>query len=414
MEKLKQKIKDFLIYTQRYTHTDMIYLAKGGFWLTLGQIISTGASFLLAVAFANLLDPVTYGNYKYILSLVGILGIFSLPAMGTAIIQAVARGLEGSFYTAFKTKLKWGLLGSLTALGLASYYFLRGNYLLSIPLLISAIFLPLMEASRVWGSFLGGRKLFNIQVKFNSLNRILSVSIMITTLFLTKNLLWLIAVYFVSNTFLNFFFYLITKGKFQPNKKEDPQTLSYGKHLSLMGIIGTIANYLDRILIFHYLGAGEVAIYSFAIYPPEQIKGFFKNIRPLALPKLSQKSKQEIKKTFFKKIIKFFLALLPITVAYIITAPFLYKLIFPQYSQAVPYSQIFAISLIFTPILPISVLESQMAIKEKYTITLFSGFSRIFLMSSLVLFYGIWGVIIGWVLARFLTFLLALWSIKRL
>ena len=414
MEKLKQKIKDFLIYTQRYTHTDMIYLAKGGFWLTLGQIISTGASFLLAVAFANLLDPVTYGNYKYILSLVGILGIFSLPAMGTAIIQAVARGLEGSFYTAFKTKLKWGLLGSLTALGLASYYFLRGNYLLSIPLLISAIFLPLMEASRVWGSFLGGRKLFNIQVKFNSLNRILSVSIMITTLFLTKNLLWLIAVYFVSNTFLNFFFYLITKGKFQPNKKEDPQTLSYGKHLSLMGIIGTIANYLDRILIFHYLGAGEVAIYSFAIYPPEQIKGLLKNVKPLALPKLSQKSKQEIKKTFFKKIIKFFLALLPITVAYIITAPFLYKLIFPQYSQAVPYSQIFAISLIFTPILPISVLESQMAIKEKYTITLFSGFSRIFLMSSLVLFYGIWGVIIGWVLARFLTFLLALWSIKRL
>ena len=127
MQRLKAKIKNFLIWSQKYTQTDMVYLAKGGFWLTLGNIISSASVFLLAIAFANLLDSTTYGNYKYILSLVGILIIFTLTGTKFAIPQAVARGLEGSFYTGFKTKLKWGVLGSLSAIGLAGYYFLQGN-----------------------------------------------------------------------------------------------------------------------------------------------------------------------------------------------------------------------------------------------------------------------------------------------
>ena len=86
-----------------------------------------------------------------------------------------------------------------------------------------------------------------------------------------------------------FYFFKITLNKFPPNQNHDPETISYGKHLSFTGIIGTVATYLDRLLIFHYLGAVEVAIYSIAIAPPEQIKNLFKNIPTLAMPKLAQK-----------------------------------------------------------------------------------------------------------------------------
>ena len=252
--KLKIKIHHLLIWSQKYTKTDNIYLAKGGFWLTLGQIISSAAAFLLAIAFANLLDPTTYGNYKYILSLMGLLGIFALTGVGTAVTQAAARGLEGSFYTGFKTKLKWGILGSLVAIGGAIYYWLRGNELLPIPLLISAVFLPLMLASGIYVSLLTGRKLFNIQVKYSALSQVISAGALIAALFLTKNLFWLIAVYFVSHTFSNYFFYVLTKFRFKPNKKEDPKTLSYGKHLSIMGVVAKFAGQLDKILLFHFLG----------------------------------------------------------------------------------------------------------------------------------------------------------------
>ena len=174
---LKIKIRRLLVWSQKYTQTDMVYLAEGGFWLTLGQMVSTAASFLLAIAFANLLDPITYGNYRYVLSLIGMLSVLTLTGMGIAITQATARGLEGSFYTGFKTKLKWGLLASLASIGLAGYYWLQGNNLLPIPLLISATFLPLMQASQVYKDLLIGKKLFDIQTKYSTLSQIISSGI---------------------------------------------------------------------------------------------------------------------------------------------------------------------------------------------------------------------------------------------
>ena len=73
IKKIKEKIYNLLRWSEKYTKTDMVYLAHGGFWLSFGQIISSLSSFLLAIAFANLLPKETYGNYKYILSIASIL-----------------------------------------------------------------------------------------------------------------------------------------------------------------------------------------------------------------------------------------------------------------------------------------------------------------------------------------------------
>ena len=62
---LKQRIYKGLKWSQKYTQTDMVYLAKGGFWLGMGQIITGLASFLLTLAFANLVPKETFGTYKH-------------------------------------------------------------------------------------------------------------------------------------------------------------------------------------------------------------------------------------------------------------------------------------------------------------------------------------------------------------
>ena len=414
-EKTKSLVYSLLKKSERYTQTDMIYLAKGGFWLTLGQIISTAASFLLAIAFANLLDPVTYGNYKYVLSLAGILSISTLIGMRTAITQATARGFEGSFYSGFKEKLKFGVLGSIIAIGLAGYYFLRGNYILPIPLLLTAIFLPITHASGVYGSFLLGKKLFNVQVKYNTLTKVISTLSLILTLFLTKNLFWLIAVYFISNAFLNYFFYLITRKKNQPNKKEHPETLSYGKHLSLMTVISGVANHLDKIFLFTLMGSGQLAIYSFAMLVPNQIISILKNINVLALPKFSIKSKQEIKTTLIQKFWKLLFLIATIIAAYIILAPYFYKIFFPQYLASVPYSQLLIFSLIgYSSILFTTSFEAKVKKKELYLLQTLPSFVRILFLIFLIPIFGIWGVVATVVITKIFTLILSLILFRKI
>ena len=404
IKELKQKIYNLLRWSEKYTKTDMVYLTKGGSWLTLGNIVSSASSFLLAIAFANLLPKETYGIYKYILSIAGILAIPTLSGMGTAITQAVARGYEGSFLPALKTKIRWGLLGGLASLALAGYYYFNDNTTLTISFLITAVFLPFMNSFGTYNALLQGRKLFGISTKYGIISQIIAIAILIATLFFTKNLFLIILAYFASWTILRFIFLKITLKNFPPNLNQDPQTLSYGKHLSLINVLNAIAGQLDKILLFHFLGSAPLAIYSFAIAPPEQIKGLLKSIQPLALPKFAQKDKEEIKKTIFKKTGKFFLILIPVTAFYIIIAPFLYKIFFPQYLDSIFYSQIFAISLLTAiATLPVAALQSQMAKKQLYQWNIYGSLLQILLLFVFVWSYGLWGVILARVITRFIN-----------
>ncbi|MFH1575611.1 MAG: oligosaccharide flippase family protein [Candidatus Nealsonbacteria bacterium] len=381
--------------SQKYTGTDNVYLFKGGFWLTLGHAISLGSSFLLAIAFANLLDPVVYGNYKYALSLFGMLEIFSLVGMKTAISQAVARGLEGSFYTGFKTQLKFGFFGSLAAVAGAAYYWIRGNEILPIPLLLAAVFLPLMYASRVYLSFLEGKKLFDVQTTYSTINQVFFVAVIICALFFTKNPFWLIAVYLIAHTLSNYALYIITELKYRPNKNKDPETISYGFHISLMGVISQSATYLDKILIFTFIGAGELAVYSFASIFPEQIQNILGKISTLAMPKLAPKSHEEIRTNIMKKVWQLSLVTVVVIVFFVVLAPFLYKIFFPQYLASIRYSQALIFSLISFPATLLgTAFQAKMMKKELYLIKI-APFINIILLAILVPFYGVWGAIIS-------------------
>ena len=129
---IKQKLYNLLRRSEKYTKTDMVYLFKGGSWLTLGNIISSVSALLLTIAFANLITKETFGSYKYILSFVGILSIPTLFGMGTAVVRAVARGHEGSLISALKMKIRWGFWGSLIGILLSGYYYFQGNGILAI------------------------------------------------------------------------------------------------------------------------------------------------------------------------------------------------------------------------------------------------------------------------------------------
>jgi O-antigen/teichoic acid export membrane protein len=409
----KNWLYQFLRKTQKYTETDNVYLAKHGSWLFSGQIISALASFLLAIAFANLLDPVVYGNYKYILSLIALSAIFSLTGMRTAITQAAARGLEGSFYTGFKTKFKWGISGSILILTGVIYYSLQGNELLPKPIFLLAIFLPLMYASSVYGSFLIGKKLFNISAKYNVITQIVSAACLIGALVLTKNLFLLILTYLVSHTVLAYFFYLLTKYRYKPNKKEDPKTIPYSKHLSFIGLISAVANHLDKILLFTMIGASQLAVYSFAIVIPAYIKNILQNFNVLALPKFSSGSQQKIKKNILKKIYKLFLLIILIIIAYIISAPYIYKIFFSQYIDSVIYSQLFVFSLIGFPMTLLSVYFQARMMKKQLYLLKITPFIRIILFVILIPIFGIWGAIISILCTEIFNIILTLFLFKK-
>ena len=178
----------------------------------------------------------------------------------------------------------------------------------------------------------------------------ISCDLKLISRFFSKNIIIILTTYLASYTILRLIFLNITFKKHVDNKNEDSSTISYGKHLSLMNVIGTVATQIDKVLVFHYLGATQLAIYAIAIAVPEQIKGILKNVSSLALPKFAEKKPEEITKTLYKKMLQMFVLLLLIVISYWFLAPFIFNLFFPQYLDSVFYSRLFIFGLLNIPI----------------------------------------------------------------
>ena len=79
--KIKNKTKKFLLWSQKYTRLDMVYIASSGFWTTASFGINTLLSVGLTFVFANFIPKETYGLYKYIMSLSGALAFLTFLAV---------------------------------------------------------------------------------------------------------------------------------------------------------------------------------------------------------------------------------------------------------------------------------------------------------------------------------------------
>jgi O-antigen/teichoic acid export membrane protein len=414
MDDLKQKAVGALRWSEKYTKTDMVYLAKGGGWLMVGRAISMLSVFLLSVAFANLLPKETYGMYKYIISVVSLLGLFTLSGMGTAVSQSVARGFEGTLKPAIRAEIRWGLIGGLLALLMGLYYLVNHSNMLAICFGMVGLILPFTNVYYLYSFVLQGRKMFDRAVKYDSLVQITYTLAAFAALVLTRNLYVMLVVYLLSLSLFQYVTYRLVKKGLGLNDKIDPAAVGYGKHLSLMGVLG-LATLADQILVYHLLGPVQLAIYAMAIAPPEQLKGVLKMVMQLALPKFATQTKEMVKAAVFRKIWVFSAFISLGVVVYIFFAPIFYGYIFPKYLESIVLSQIYVISLIASAaLLPVSAFQAVGATKELYKLNLSGTVIQLILLIVGIYFWGLPGAIAARATTRFMELFYALWLIKRL
>jgi len=395
---IKLKVLDLLKKTEKYTGTDNVYIAKGGLWLTFNQLSGLVILSALAVAWGRLVPPEIYGQYKFVLSLAGILLIFCLPGIDTSLTQAVARGFDGTILPAIKTKFRWGSLAMLGGLIIAAYYWSRGNQTLGICFLIAGLLSPVFNNLEIYVSYLSGKKRFDLQFKYSFLKTLLSSAITLLVLWRTQNLIYLVLTYFAANALLHFLFFLSALGKLPPKEKSDQAALNFGKHLSLLGILGQVAAYIDKIIIFHYLGAAELAVYAFATMLPDYINGLIKNVNVLAMPKLAAAEEKEIKRTLLKRSFILGAAIALLVIAYLLFADIIFKTFFPAYLDSVLYSKIYALSLLGgIGLIPAATFIAKSKTKITYQYSIASNILRIIALFAGLHFAGLMGMVVGYV-----------------
>lgn len=401
---LRKKVGATLRWSERYTKTDMTYLAKGGFWLTLGHGIQIGSGLVLAVAFANLLPKESYGIYQFIMSTAAILSALTLSGMSTAIKRAVARGNEGALRYGFRTQMLWSINIALAAGALATYYFVNGNNTLATGFLIVGAFSPFIEGFSLYKSYLIGTRRFKESALLGLWRRPLFIVTILITLFLTDDPTTLVFVYFASSTLSAWLLYRLVVKKYTLPTTPDPELLGYSKHLSVMGVVSAVGNHTDKILIFHFLGAAPLAIYVLALLPFTHLSKLFDLSKELAIPRFVGQSFERLRQGMFPKV-RMFLTVSTLTIlVYIPTAPYIFSTLFPNYPEAVLLSQAAVLILLIRPsILFNQVFTAHGTKNVQYFLQVSSAFLKVGLLLILIPLYGLWGALIALMASQLYT-----------
>jgi O-antigen/teichoic acid export membrane protein len=393
----------------------MVYIAQSSFWLSLNQGIAIMFSAVLSLAFANLIPAEQYGMYKYILSVSVLFGALSLTGMNTAITRSVAMGKEGYIKKSFWDQLKWNtLVIGILALGVGMYYIIRGNVLLGLGVFIIGLCTPLTNAANTFSAYLGGKKEYKKTFFFNFLiNSVTTVLLLFVLLFIKKTLV-LILVFFAGSALATLWAYIRTIKTSPPNTEEDPHTKSFGQHLSVINFFSVIANNIDKVLIFQVLGATPLAIYSFATAIPAQFGGIAKIISTMAFPKITERYATTQKIVYKDKVLKLIALFSFFAVVYILIAPYIYKIFFPQYISAISYSQYASLIFIFTA--PSLYLTGILQIKANkrilYQFTIVTSIIQSILMAWLGYTFGITGLITAHLLSNIIDTIFAIFLLE--
>ncbi len=395
MDKLKTWLYRLLKRIESFTKTDMIYAARSGFWLMSNQVVGAFIGFLTSIIFARYLSKEVFGTYRYILSIAGVFAAFSLTGMNAAVTRATAQGYDGIFKKSLWVQARWSILQIVLSLGCGIYYAANGNYVYAISFAIIAFCAPLSSLTNTYAAFLGGKKDFRRTATYGIWSSIITFAIIASACVFYPNVVSTVAAFYISALVTNGYFCYRTIRAYRKTLHESRSgDISYGKNLSVMNVIGTVAQQIDNILVYKLLGPMQLAVYSFATTMPERIRSMFGVIATAAFPKLAEKSPEDAARGIMQKTFQLILLSLVVIGFYIFLAPYVYALFFPQYLASIAYSQIFAFSILaIAANIPLPALFAHQRARELYVINVGLPLLKIIISIITIIYFGIWGAI---------------------
>lgn len=419
---MHERIKNFFRLTDRIFGMDTAYIAHYGSWLISARMIGIVASFLLSLLYANLLTKELYGTFRFVTGTLSIFGFLTIPGLGRAFLKSALEGREGSYRRGIKIQMLASLIFIVVGLFLAAYfYFFKNNLVLALAFLVGGFASPLEEGTGGFLDWLSIKKRFKEKSIFTIVDNtfyLVSMGSIIWAIVhfhlgLLSSLLLLIGGYFISQGIPNIY-YLYKTMKTMPSEEPPvPGTIRYGFHLTAGYVLSPLATYLDGFLLFTFLGPVELAIYSFAIAPGEQLKGLLQSLSPLAMPKLFRPELGKIDAGILKKVAKTTLVVLVGIIVYIILAPYFYEFFFRKYLSSVPLSQLFALSVLVVPASFLGeTLQASGNVKKNYIYQMSNQIIQIIFLIILIPLFGLWGAIWARIIGRVTNIGVLMWLLR--
>lgn len=405
-----------LDFSERKLKVNVRYYLKNTSYLLFLEIVLTIIAIFFTAVFARVMSQEDYGIYNFLFSVIGILSIASLQGINISMMRSVSQGFEGDFIKGTKVRVKWSLIGTVAMFAIAGFYYFQDQALFPY-FMLGGLFFTGYSALGTYSSFLFGKSKFKLATKLSIIFQGVTIGIGGVVIYFVRDLFWILFYVLFMSTLMQII--LIKYAARQAsNKRTNPETISYGKHLSLNQIAINVLPYTDRVIIGGFMGFVDVAIYSIGLQLSEKVKRFLNPLTNVIFPNLSKMEGEKAFQAVRQKLTYFTILGALISILGIVLSPVLIPILFTEkYSEAVFFTQILFVTMAFVPpaLVMYTLLQAQKRTRELYYYNVSASVMEIGLMFILIAFYGIFGAVVAKLATRIymLTALVRLTTWKK-
>jgi len=252
------------------------------------RVVEKLTGFVLTLFLFRMMGKEQVADYGFIQTVVAICAVFGIKEFQNTISQSVARGYHGVYRQAVPLAFKWSLLGTAILGGFGAWYFCSGKAQLGLGFLIAAGLFPAFSALGQWKGVYLGKKDFSRFATAEASNAILKALLIIAALYAFSGAIIVPAlVFFAVPAAQNIRQTLLCHQSIPKQAIVEEGAIAYGLNSNLYAGISTVANQIDRILIFTLLSPPLLAIFMAAEKFPELLQGVEQDIGAVLAPKFS-------------------------------------------------------------------------------------------------------------------------------
>lgn len=342
-----------------------------------------------------------YGSFAYALAFLAIASLFSLPGAGDALAYCTAKGYEGSLGAIARHRLRFSAGGTLFLFAVAAYFMLltRGqqSQQAGISLIVLGVLFPGLAPSDTYLWYLQAKRSFLLYAGSVSSVAWLTTGATATALATGSPLPVVVGTYALAQLVANWFFFGIVYRRVKA-REVHPDTASLVRRFSRLGLLASVSNQADRLVLGSWSGMSVLGAYHFADRLAEPMRATGSFAAKLIFPRVSRQKAAHLGTTLrrFPLLIVGGLALGACLIVFAV--PPIVCTVFPGYADTVWLVQVLLAANLCTAVGVVlsAVLQSQQALHRRFfLVNAVSYAGRIVLVLTLGLLWQIEGVAVG-------------------
>ena len=267
-------VKQFILYSFRHAP-----------WAVLASLCAGLSNYLIIILLSQYYGLATGGEFRLLLSIVGLLTLFTLAEADKVAIRHLVMGKQGVIWPLVVSRMQFSLIGTAVGMITAAILYRKGQEIW-LGILTASLLLPLAFPTDLYAQIVQSRRNFRKAALQSFIKYAILTSLALFAGIWSVTMFAFVGAYYLCLTAINTFFLFLQPETFEPSSSEAPLYRRESLQLSVAGLFPVVLEHSDKLLISYYLGFEKLALYTIGVSTGRLISNVIKPTMAVYFPVL--------------------------------------------------------------------------------------------------------------------------------